>query len=106
MEIKRSQALDWEAVDIEGVYYKSLRRNSGESNGGTTLVAMAKGAKYPPHRHPGREQAMVLKGRLRVGEALLETGDYWVAESGEVHDAEALEDVEFLVVTDKTVQLL
>ncbi|MCJ9428639.1 cupin domain-containing protein [Kordiimonas marina] len=106
MQTKTLKNLPWEDINIKGVLYKTLRLNEGAGAGGTTLVAMEKGSSYPPHRHPGREQALVLKGRLRVGDITLDAGDYWVVESGEVHDAEALEDTEFLVVTDQTVQLL
>ena len=106
MQVHRTEDMDWEAIAIEGVSYKTLRQNNGVGGGGTTIVEMARGSKYPPHSHPGREQAIVLKGCLRVGGVMLNAGDYWVSEAGEVHDAEALEDTQFFVITDKTVELI
>ncbi len=49
------------------------------------LLRLEPGAAVPVHGHAGLELTLVLEGRLRDGERVLETGDLAVADSSTVH---------------------
>lgn len=48
-------------------------------------VRMREGAVLPLHAHSGTEQCIVLKGRLRIGEAEFDQGDFHLGFEGENH---------------------
>ncbi len=52
-----------------------------------------------PHKHLSASHTFILKGKLRVRDGLLETGDYVYEPNGVLHgDTEALEDTEYLFI--------
>lgn len=74
----------WEPTPVPGIRTKRL--NLDEVNRvATSLVRMAAGARYPAHRHAGREECYVLEGEVRFSGHTLVAGDYQVAEAGSVH---------------------
>jgi quercetin dioxygenase-like cupin family protein len=79
---------DWSWLDQgHGLSLAPLR---AEANGaGTALLRFDRGARAPEHRHPGGEDLFVISGRLRVGDLLLQAGDFLHTPPGGSHDAEA-----------------
>ena len=59
---------------------------------GAALLRFAAGSTSGDHRHPGGEDLFVLRGRLRLGTAVLSAGDYRYTPPGGVNDAEAYEE--------------
>lgn len=79
---------DWSWLDQgEGVALAPLRAEA--SGAGTALLRFDRAARVPEHRHPGGEDLYVISGRLRVGDLLLQAGDFLHTPPGGVHDAEA-----------------
>ena len=50
-------------------------------------LRMAAGAVLPPHRHGIAEECVLLEGRLRVGNSMLNPGDFHVVQAGQPHPA-------------------
>jgi anti-sigma factor ChrR (cupin superfamily) len=69
----------------------------GENGNGSDFIAFKTGARFPLHDHQGREEIIMLSGRIRFGDIVVSTGDYLKAGPGDVHDAEALEDSVFFI---------
>ncbi len=57
----------------------------------TMLVKMDPGSSYPCHRHAGVEECYVLQGDLRVGDNLLNAGDYQRADQESLHGVQSTE---------------
>lgn len=58
-----------------GVSYKLLATGSGAERV-SMLVRLAPGAAYPPHRHAGVEELVLLDGELWIDDRKLRPGDY------------------------------
>jgi uncharacterized RmlC-like cupin family protein len=69
----------------------------GENGIGSDFIAFKAGARFPLHDHEGREEVIMLSGKIRFGEFVVSAGDYITAGPGDVHDAEALEDSVFFI---------
>lgn len=70
-----------------------------ESGTWAVLYRWAKGFTAPPHKHLSASHTFILKGRLKVRDGVLETGDYVYEPNGVLHGAtEALEDTEYLFI--------
>ncbi|WP_022851829.1 cupin domain-containing protein [Limisalsivibrio acetivorans] len=74
--------------------------------GGSAYLKMKTGARFPEHTHPGREQILLLEGKLRVGMSTLRPGDFILTEAGEQHDLEAMEDSLLFVCTEKGINIM
>lgn len=81
--------VQWHEI-APGVERGELR--STEPGAGAAVLRFAAGSTSGEHRHPGGEDLFVLTGRLRLGRAVLNTGDYHYTPPGGVNDAEAYED--------------
>jgi quercetin dioxygenase-like cupin family protein len=57
---------------------------------GVAWLWFDEGARSDSHIHPGGEDLYVVSGRIRVGDTLLEAGDFLHTPAGGVHDAEAM----------------
>ena len=88
----------------EGIEFCGLRQN--DTNGGTGLVRLKKGARFPTHNHPGWEEALIVSGVVNIGGNRLVEGDYLFTEAGEAHDATAEEDTIFYVSSEKGIEIL
>lgn len=65
----------------------------------TMLLRGKSGAVYPSHRHTVPEECYVLRGRISVGNLVLNTGDFHHANADSDHDQiDVLEDAEVLLV--------
>jgi quercetin dioxygenase-like cupin family protein len=51
----------------------------------------------PGFDHEGREEIIMLSGKIRSGEFVVSAGDCITAGAGDVHDAETLEDSVFFI---------
>jgi quercetin dioxygenase-like cupin family protein len=67
------------------VQMKVLRVDADEGTQ-TLLLRAAAGALLPRHRHSRDEEFIVLEGRCRIGDLLLEAGDATFAAAGSWHD--------------------
>lgn len=65
----------WEETGHPGVAVRRLHLDRAADRV-TMLVRMAAGSRYPPHRHRGPEECLVLEGDLDVGEHRLRAGGY------------------------------
>lgn len=84
----------FETTDHPGVTFFTIW---GENGDGSDLVKFTTGARFPRHDHEGREEILMLSGRIRFGDLVLAAGDYLKIGPGEEHDAVALEDSTFFL---------
>ncbi len=89
--LQRSDEGKWEETGMEGISVRKLFVDS-ERQQVTMLVRMAPGTSYPPHRHGAAEECYVLEGDLRVGDVVMEAGDYQRVEESSVHGVQSSKD--------------
>ncbi len=104
MFIRKKSERSWVPMAGEGIEFCGLRQN--DTNGGTGLVRLKKGARFPTHNHPGWEEALIVSGVVNIGGNRLVEGDYLFTEAGEAHDATAEEDTVFYVSSEKGIEIL
>ena len=83
--------------------YRGVRRRSFDGDGATvTEYVMEAGARFPLHRHPQEQIALVDDGEVEVTVAgerrLLGPGDWFVVGPEVEHGIEAARDARFLVI--------
>jgi len=71
---------EWEQV-APGISCKLLATDTTRDRV-SMLVRLAPGTAYPPHRHAGTEELVLLDGELWIEDRLLHPGDYNRAEAG------------------------
>lgn len=91
----------WETTAVEGVSVKPLFVDEARRVV-TMLVRMDPGSSYPPHRHVGPEECLVLEGDLHVAGAVLGPGDYQRAEVHSHHGVQSTEGGCTLFITSST----
>ena len=70
-----------------------------ETGSWAVLYRWKKGFVAPPHKHLSASHTFILKGKLKVRGAILNTGDYVYEPNAVLHGAtEALEDTEYLFI--------
>jgi len=74
MSIIKTGDRTYEASGIEGISQCGLWDNG--MGGGTALVRLAANSYFPAHNHPGWEQALMLSGKLRLGDDILQGWRY------------------------------
>lgn len=79
---------DWVEIDVPGIRVRKLNVDP-RARVVTMLIRMDAGTSYPPHRHGGNEECYVLEGDLRVGEKLMNAGDYQCANQGTMHPVQS-----------------
>lgn len=82
--VMRQPHQEWRKSPYPGVEIKILYVDR-ETKNVTSLLKLNPGAKYPAHRHAGVEQCLVLEGKVRIGQILLEPGDFEFAVAGSNH---------------------
>jgi predicted ChrR family anti-sigma factor len=82
--VMRQSQQKWRKTPYEGVEYKILYVDT-ETRNVTSLLKLQPGAAYPAHRHAGVEQCLVLEGSVRIGQIILESGDFEYANAGTDH---------------------
>ena len=89
----------------DGVELAPLRVDE-QTMGGVAYLRFAADGRSGAHRHPAGEDLYLVSGRLRVGEIVLEPGDFLHTPPGGVHDAEALEPSLALVSVPEAIVFL
>jgi quercetin dioxygenase-like cupin family protein len=75
---------------------------SEHGDGGMSLfVKLQPGAKVPRHSHLGREESLIVQGKVDVGGRVALVGDYVNMQMGEEHEVRAEEETIFFVVVNK-----
>ena len=72
---------EWRSV-MPKVSMKVLLR---EGSSLTYLLRLEPGARIPPHDHPQTEECIVLEGEARIGDLVVQAGDYQAAPAGRPH---------------------
>jgi quercetin dioxygenase-like cupin family protein len=95
MLLTKTALRDWTRTDYAGIERCLFRSN--DSGGRSSVVRLAKGARFPRHAHHGTEEVVVLSGEVSIGGVAMEAGDYLFTEAGEEHDVVALSDAVIFV---------
>ena len=83
----------WLATRVEGVSWLPLHlTGDGPGNDGAVLIRMEPGRGYPPHRHLGIEEVLVLAGGYEDDSGVHRAGTYLRYEAGSVHSPVAVGD--------------
>ena len=90
---------------MTGVQYIPLRSDAKERTG-TFLLKMAPGSTYPPHRHPGGEELMVLKGEMSVSGQGMKVGDFLFAPPGSIHEVTSETGCMFLSILPEPLEII
>jgi quercetin dioxygenase-like cupin family protein len=98
--VNKAATREWNATDYPGIE-RSLFRNN-ETGGRSSVVRLAKGARFPRHAHHGTEEVVVLSGTVGIGGAELTSGDYLFTSPGEEHDVVAVSDALIFVSSQKS----
>jgi anti-sigma factor ChrR (cupin superfamily) len=70
-----------------------------ETGSWAMLYRWKKGFVAPPHKHLSASHTFILRGKLKVRDGILNTGDYVYEPNAVLHGAtEALEDTEYLFI--------
>jgi len=81
----------WRSTRTPGVAWFPVHGGDGKRPGdAAVLIRMEPGCGYPPHRHLGVEEVLVLQGGYRDEFGTHESGDYVRYEAGSVHAPVAL----------------
>jgi quercetin dioxygenase-like cupin family protein len=104
MFVKRSQALEWMSAGYAGAERALLRLSKEE--GRTSIVRIKAGSRGPRHTHAAGEDVLVISGKVRIGDEILNAGDYMYTEPGEEHFLEAIEDSVIYASTPRPIKIL
>jgi anti-sigma factor ChrR (cupin superfamily) len=98
LQVKLDEAaLAWRATRHPGIEWIPLHpepgaASSSEPRDSTVLIRMAPGRGYPPHRHLGVEEILILRGGYRDALGEHRAGDYLRYPQGSEHAPIALGD--------------
>lgn len=82
-----------------GAAWMRILWTGAESGGWAAVFRWKKGFIAEPHKHLSASHTYILRGKLKVREGVLETGDYVYEPDGVLHGAtEALEDTDYLFI--------
>lgn len=92
-----SEDVAWQESGVDGIRLFPLELDHSVASGGgareaTLLIRMEPGHGYPPHRHLGIEEVLVLQGGYRDELGTHEAGHYVRYEAGSMHAPVALGD--------------
>ncbi len=104
MLVNKAVNREWKATDYPGIE-RSLFRNN-ETGGRSSVVRLARGARFPRHAHHGSEEVVVLSGTVAIGGVGLSAGDYLFTSPGEEHDVVAVSDAVIFVSSQKSTPVL
>ena len=82
----------WRATRYPGVRWVSLLSGPAEGKDATVLIQMDPGSSYPPHRHRGVEEVLVLQGGYTDELGLHAAGHFVRYPAGSAHAPVALGD--------------
>jgi quercetin dioxygenase-like cupin family protein len=99
----KASTMDWLETTPGQAWMKILWTGS-ETGTWAVVLKWAKGYVAPAHKHLAPAHTFIIKGRLQVRDAVLETGDYVYEPNGVLHGATtALEDTEYLFICNGAV---
>jgi anti-sigma factor ChrR (cupin superfamily) len=99
----KASQMEWMETTPGQAWMKILWTGS-ETGAWAVLLKWAKGYVAPPHKHLAPAHTFIIKGKLQVRDAVLETGDYDYEPNGVLHGATtALEDTEYLFICNGAV---
>ena len=104
MLVNKAADREWKATDYPGIE-RSLFRNN-ETGGRSSIVRLARGARFPRHAHHGTEEVVVLSGTVGIGGVELTSGDYLFTSPGEEHDVVAVSDAAIFVSSQRSTPVL
>ena len=104
MLVNKSADRTFVATPHDGIERSLFRHN--DTGGRSSMVRLAKGARFPRHAHEGTEEVVVLAGTVRSGGAELSAGDYLFTGAGEEHDVVAVSDATIFVSSQKATPLV
>ena len=104
MLTKKALDREWQATGHAGIERCLFRSNDG--GGRSSVVRLARGARFPRHAHHGTEEVVVLSGQVRIGGIDFDAGDYLFTEPGEEHDVVAVGDAVIFVSSQKATPLV
>lgn len=104
MLTKPAAGREWAPTDYPGIERSLLRQNA--AGGRSSLLRLAAGARFPRHTHHGNEEVLVIAGRVQIGEAALDAGDWLFTEPDEEHDVVALADSIIYVASEKATRVV
>jgi anti-sigma factor ChrR (cupin superfamily) len=86
-------AIDWSATRYRGIFLHVLRRDEATGDA-TVFIRMQPGCSYPPHRHTGVEEVLILQGGYRDARGEHRAGDYIINDAASTHHPMALDGME------------
>jgi anti-sigma factor ChrR (cupin superfamily) len=99
----KASQMEWLETTPGQAWMKILWTGS-ETGTWAVILKWAKGYVAPAHKHLAPAHTFIIKGRLQVRDAVLETGDYDYEPNGVLHGATtALEDTEYLFICNGAV---
>jgi quercetin dioxygenase-like cupin family protein len=104
MLVNKAAEREWAATGRAGIE-RSLFRNN-ETGGRSSVVRLARGARFPRHAHHGSEEVVVLAGTVRIGGVELTAGDYLFTGPGEEHDVVATSDATIFVSSQRATPIV
>ena len=104
MLVNKAAERTWMATDHDGIERALFRHN--DSGGRSSVVRLKAGSRFPRHAHHGTEEVLVLAGDVKIGGAMLRTGDYLFTDAGEEHDVAAITDAVIFVSSQKATPLV
>ncbi len=96
--LRRSSDGDWEETGVDGILVRSLFVDRANDRM-TAMFRMAPGTSYIPHVHAGYEECFVLEGDLKVGDEVMQAGDYQRAPAGSTHGVQSTENGCLLLIS-------
>lgn len=100
MLVNKATDREWKDTGYAGIERCLFRNN--DTGGRSSLVRLAKGARFPRHAHHGTEEVVVLSGTVIIGGAELAAGDYLFTEVGEEHDVAAVTEAVIFVSSQRS----
>jgi len=101
---KTPTSQQWRTTPYEGIQMCGLRQN--EHGGGTVLLKVAPGARFPMHDHPGGEEVYVIYRHAVVGGVTVNAGDYlWTPPNG-THALRAEEETVLFVSSPNRIRII
>ena len=104
MLVNMARDREWKDTGYAGIE-RSLFRNN-DAGGRSSLVRLAKGARFPRHAHHGTEEVVVISGTVLIGGAELAAGDYLYTDAGEEHDVAAVTDAVIFVSSQRSTPII
>ena len=104
MLVNKTASRRFTPTDHAGIERSLFRTN--DTGGRSSVVRLARGARFPRHAHEGTEEVIVLAGDVRIGGVELAAGDYLFTMPGEEHDVVAVSDATIFVSSQRATPLV